>query len=330
MIPSVGSPKGVVGGQPPLLHRRRGQGGEANDVADGVDVVYLGLETVVYEDPPAALHLESGVVQVEVVGLSLTSRRVHYGLGWNLFAAGQGGHGARRADIDRGHFLAEPECHRQVAQVEFQRLDDLGVAEVQHVVPLLHDGDFGAQRSEHGGVFDADHAGTDHDHRGWQRFEIEDPVGVEHPFFVKFDSGWPCRPGASGDDDVVAGDGGLFPAGLVLHEDGVRVDEPAMAHDQIDAVTHQLVAHHVDFLADHVLGPRQQVGRGDPVLHAVACAVQLALVHAGEVEHSLTQRFGWDRACVDADAAEHSAAFDDGHGLAQLRRGDGGFLSARA
>jgi hypothetical protein len=59
---------------------------------------------------------------------------------------------------------------------------------------------------------------------------------------------------------------------------------------QVDSVAHQLVAHHVDFLADHVLGPRQQVGRGDPVFHPVARAIELALIHPGEVKHGLAQR----------------------------------------
>jgi hypothetical protein len=59
---------------------------------------------------------------------------------------------------------------------------------------------------------------------------------------------------------------------------------------QVDSVSHQLVAHHVDFLADHMVGPRQQVRRGDPVFHAVARSVKLALIHAGEVKHGLAQR----------------------------------------
>ncbi len=123
----------MVGGQPALFHRGRGQRGEADDVADGVDVVHLGPEVVVDEDPAPALGLEAGEVQIEVVGLALASRRVHHRLGGDLLAAGQGGDRAGRTDVDRGHLLAEPERHRQVAQVEFQRLDDLGIAEVQDV-----------------------------------------------------------------------------------------------------------------------------------------------------------------------------------------------------
>ena len=60
--------------------------------------------------------------------------------------------------------LAEPERHREVAQVKLKRLDDLGIAEVQHRVALLDDGDLGAKGGEHRRVLDADHAGADHHH----------------------------------------------------------------------------------------------------------------------------------------------------------------------
>ncbi|VAZ59921.1 hypothetical protein LAUMK7_02354 [Mycobacterium kansasii] len=213
--------------------------------------------------------------------------------------------------------------------MEFQRLDDLGVAEIQHVFPLLDDSHLGAQRGEHRGILDADHAGTDHDHRGRERLEVQNPVGVQDPLFVEFDAGRPGRPGAGGDHDVIACDSGLFAARLVFDHDGVRIDEPAVPHQQVDPVAHQLIAYHVDFLADHMLGPGQQIGRGDPVLDTVARPVEFALIHAGEVEHRLAQRLRWDGAGVDADAAQHSATLDDRNGFAQLGRGNGRLLAAR-
>ncbi len=155
----------MVGGQPALVHRRGGQRGEADDVADGVDVVDLGLEVVVDEDPAAVVGLQAGGLEVEVLGLALPARGVHHRLGRDLLAAGQGGDGAGGADVDGGDLLAEAERDRQVAQVEPQRLDDLGVAEVQHRVALLDHGDLGAERGEHRRVLDADDAGADHHHR---------------------------------------------------------------------------------------------------------------------------------------------------------------------
>ena len=70
----------------------------------------------------------------------------------------------------------------------------------------------------------------------------------------------------------------------------MRVEEPGVPDQQVDAVAHQLIAHHVDFLADHVLGAGEQVGRGDLFLDAVTRAVQFTLVHAGEVEDRFAQR----------------------------------------
>ena len=85
-------------------------------------------------------------------------------------------------------------------------------------------------------------------------------------------------------------DGDRLAAARVFDDDGVRVGESAVPDQQVDSVAHQLVAHHVDFLADHVLGPGQQVGWGDAVFHAVARPVELALIHPGEIEHRLAQR----------------------------------------
>src|SRR6202034_2440809 len=120
----------VAGRHAALVHRGRRQRGKADDVADGVDVVDLGLEQLVDEDPAAGIGLQPGVAKFEVFGLALPAGRVHHRFGGDLLAAGQAGDGARRADLNAGHLLAETERDRQVAQVEAQRLDDLGGAEV--------------------------------------------------------------------------------------------------------------------------------------------------------------------------------------------------------
>ena len=56
-------PAGVVGREPALLHRGRGQGGEADHVADGVDVRYLGLERRPHPDPAAVVRGQPRLVQ---------------------------------------------------------------------------------------------------------------------------------------------------------------------------------------------------------------------------------------------------------------------------
>ena len=231
----------VVGGQPALVHRRGGQRREADHVADGVDVVDLGLELARRRrsargcrsrgrrspgrgvrsgpaGPPSTSTVSAGIclplASVVTVPAAPTSTR--------------------------GHLLAEAERHRQVAQVELQRLDDLRVAELQHVVALLDHRDLGAERGEHRGVLDADDAGADDHHRRRQRLQVEDAVGVQHPVFVELDAGRPGRLGAGGDHDVFAADGCAFAAGRVIDQHGVRVEEPAVPGEEVDPVAHQL------------------------------------------------------------------------------------------
>ena len=102
------------------------------------------------------------------------------------------------------------------------------------------------------------------------------------------------------------------------------------AGDQIDPVAHQLVAHRFGLFADDVAGSRQQVGRCDLVLDPIARAVELALVHPGQVQNRLAQRLRRDGAGIDADAAEHRPLLDDRDRFAQLGRRDRGLLAARA
>ena len=269
------------------------------------------------------------MAQVEVFGLALPARGVHDRLGRDLLTAGQRGDRARGADVDGGHLLAESERDREVAQVELQRLDDLWVAEVEHVVALFHHGDLGAQCGEHRGVLDADHTGAHHHHRRRQRLQVEDAVGVQHAVFVELDTGRAGRLGAGGDHDVFAADRDAFAAGGILDNHGVCIDEPAVALDQVDPVAHQLRPHDVLLFADHVGGAGEQVGGSDLLLDAVARAVELALAHAGEVDDGLAQRLGRDGPGVHANPAQHPAALDDRHRLAELCRRDRGFLAAR-
>ena len=162
-----------------------------------------------------------------------------------------------------------------------------------------------------------------------QRLQVEDAVGVEHAVVVELDAGRAGRLGAGGDHDVFTADRCALAAGGFLDQHGVRVDEAAVALDEVDAVAHELRPDDVLLLADHVAGAREQVGGGDLLLDAVARAVQLALAHAGEVDDGLAQRLRRDGPGVHADPAEHAAAFDDRHRLAELCRRDRGLLAAR-
>ena len=67
------------------------------------------------------------------VGVALPTGGVHHDLGGDPLARGQGGDRAATRALHRRHLLAEPERHGVVAQVELERLDDLGIAEVEHL-----------------------------------------------------------------------------------------------------------------------------------------------------------------------------------------------------
>jgi hypothetical protein len=116
---------------------------------------------------------------------------------------------------------------------------------------------------------------------------------------------------------------------LVDH-DGVRVDEAGQPRDHLHPVAVQLCAHHLGLPPDDVLRAGHEVADGDLVLDPVALPVELALAHAGQVEHRLAQRLGRDRAGVETDAPDGLAPVDDGHPSPELRRRDRGALSARA
>ena len=122
----------------------------------------------------------------------------------------------------------------------------------------------------------------------------------------------------------------LSPRASPRDDDGVLVLEAGGAAEDVDVVAQQLVADHLDLPADHVRGAGQQVGDGDLGLDPVAGAVHVALGEPGQVEHGLAQRLGRDGAGVDADPAHHVAPLGHAHPLAQLGRGDGGLLPARA
>ena len=121
--------------------------------------------------------------------------------------------------------LAEPERDRQVAQVELERLDDLGVAEVEHRGPLLDDGDPRAEGGEHRRVLDADHAGADDDHRAGHALQREDAVGVEDVLSSNSTAAGRAGLVPVAMTIVLRGDGVVVAAPLAVDGDGVRVHE---------------------------------------------------------------------------------------------------------
>ena len=222
----------------------------------------------------------------------------------------------------------KPEQHALRAGVVQQRFDDFVVAELEQVGAAVDHRDLHAQRGEHDGVFQADHAAADDDHRPRHARQIEDLVGIENRFAVERNVRGPRGPRAGGQQDVL----GLedLPFAAAADFDAVRIDERRLAVRDVHAVAGELVLDDVpiglrDF--DHL--PPQLVHR-DLALAEVAVVVHVALAVAGEVDDRFANRLGRDRARVQRHAADKLALpLDDDHAPILLGGGDGRLLAGR-
>ena len=185
--------------------------------------------------------------------------------------------------VDRRDRLAESEGDREITEVIAQRLDDLLVAEVEHVGPALDDGHLGAERGEDRRVLDADDARSHHDQRGGDAFQGEHTVRVDDGAPVEVHAGRPSRAGTHGDDRRVETHAPLAGRARDCHR--VRVVEPCRAGEKRDVVARQLVADDIHLPGNDLarLGP--EVLDGDVLLDPVAGPVMLAMAHTGEVQH---------------------------------------------
>ena len=109
----------------------------------------------------------------------------------------------------------------------------------------------------------------------------------------------------------------------------VRVDEAGGARDGRDAVAGELRADDLELPLDDLLDAKSEVGDGDLAIDGVVLAVERPLLEAREIEDRLPQRLRGDRAGVEADAADHLPAVDDGDPLAELGRRDRPLLAGR-
>lgn len=100
-----------------MLHRRRGQRGKADHVADGIDVVDLGLEVVIDVDPASLVAGQPGQVEVQFIGAALPARRQPHGIGRDLLARFQDHHGPAVVLFDEPDGLAHPEGDCQIPEL---------------------------------------------------------------------------------------------------------------------------------------------------------------------------------------------------------------------
>ena len=131
-------------------------------------------------------------------------------------------------------------------------------------------------------------------------------------------------------EHVGGGHGAL--AGMVHHGQAQRVGvhEGRLGIDHLHAVALQLVARHVDFMADHVFRAEKKVFHGNVLLDRVRLSVNAPQSISGKINDRLAQSLAGDGSGIDADAAQHSLALDEGSALVEFRRLDRRPLSRRS
>src|SRR6266568_342529 len=140
---------GMVPRKTALFHGCGREGGKADDVAHRIYMQNGGAEELIHPYPAAAVRCKTGGAEVQFVAHPLAAGRVHDGVGRDLLPAAECRDGAFGPGVDGRHGLAEPEGHRKIPEMVFQRLDNLFVTELKHPVALLNDCDLGAEGGEH-------------------------------------------------------------------------------------------------------------------------------------------------------------------------------------
>ena len=215
-------------GQAPLLHRRRREAREADDVADGVDVGHLRLIVLVDSKPPALVGLYSRSVEPERIGRAPPADAVEGLVGDDLLAAGE-----MQSDmvavivvvrLDRRHGFAEMKNRPVRAQVIDERLDDLPVDERQQLGARVDERDADAERGEHARVLETDDAGADDRNRPREVLDAQEIVARENVLTVTRRERVMHDRRPHRDDD---GRGGRLADGAVreLEPDAVRIHE---------------------------------------------------------------------------------------------------------
>jgi hypothetical protein len=136
-------------------------------------MVRLGsAELGVHCDAAARVGFQAGRLEPEVGGCGLAAGGVEDDLRRDAFPPAQVRDDTACVTLDGGDFLAEPEDDPKVAEVILQRLDDLGVDEVEETRALLDHRHLDTQGGGHRRVLEADDA-TSHDgHRLRDALEI--------------------------------------------------------------------------------------------------------------------------------------------------------------
>ena len=189
-----------------------------------------------------SLHQSRPLVRLQASGLQIEVRRVAHAANGEedrfahqpLAAFQLHIDHALRQLLDSDDVLAQSENHPERPGMIDQRVDDLGVAEVEEPFAAVDHGHLYAQGRQHDSVFNPDHPRSHHDHRTRDLLQLEQLVGIENPRAVEGDMTWPGRLCAAGDEHIVRLDDARTLRGKHLHL--VRRDEAGAAGQNVDAV----------------------------------------------------------------------------------------------
>ena len=131
-------------------------------------------------------------------------------------------------------FFVEAQRDTAVAQVIAKRLNHFLVGKFEQARAFLDERDAHAERREHAGVLDANHAAANDDH-GFGNFRhAEDLVAVYDGFVVERNERGDSGLGAGGEDDVVGLEFQL--AARTGHLDAMGIEKARDSGDDVDPV----------------------------------------------------------------------------------------------
>src|SRR5882757_1824566 len=321
--------EGARNGDSALLHRYRGQTGEANHVSHGEDVRHLGAEVFVYRDAAARIRLDANGAQVQLFYIAGAADRIEQrAAGNSLLAFKVRDYAAIGQLFYAFHFLVQTHGHAAVAQVVAEGFHNFLVGKLQQLGPLFDQGDAHAERGEHAGVLHADDTAAYHDERLGQVRQFEDLIAVDDGTPVDGYPGRVCRLGAGGYDDVLRLVG-LRPA-LVGHLHVVGIFKTGHTGKHVDPVSRKLRLGHIDFGLDHMLDAEGEIRHRDLFLDLVIHAVDLPVVVAGKMHHGFAHGFAGDGPRIDGNTTDGPHTLNDSGPLAQFIGVDSGALPRRA
>lgn len=215
-----------------------------------------------------------------------------------------------------------------MAEVIRERLDDLGIDEVEQHRPLIDQRHLRAEGAQHRRVFQPDHTAADDDGRLRNALELVDRVGVENPWRTDWNLRVLGGPAATRDQMRVR----RKPLRVVRRLDahGAIVGEARLALGHDHAVALQLSANDLVFTLHHRAQAAREIRHVDLILQAVLAAVERALIETGEIQDGFPECLAGDRTRPELHAAERLALFDHQHALAELGGSNRGTLSVRA